>query len=107
MKGEIIVMASEYYHRQMDKYSEFVPIQHLAEQFGLETAQLMERLEKGCSLPVALLVPHDLEIQTVKHYPKRETHYTICQQVFRGPERELLRKLRMDSRRRQLDGDSN
>ncbi len=99
-------MNERYFHRQMDKYSEFVPLQHLAEQFGLEPDQLMERLEKGCSLPVALLVPHDLEIQTVKHYPKRETHYEIYQRVFRGPESKLLPKLNMN-RRRQLDGDSN
>ena len=65
----------------------------------------MERLEKGCSLPVALLVPSELDIQTVKHYPRRETRYEIFQRVFRGPERELLKKLRLDNRRRQLDGD--
>lgn len=75
-------MNARYFNNQLDKYSEYVSLQHLAEQFGLGTAQLMERLEKGASLQVALLVLHDLEIQTVKHYPKRETHYKSANRYF-------------------------
>lgn len=82
------------FDRQLDKYSEFVSIQHLAEQFGLGTDQLIDRLEKGCSFPVALLVPGDWDIQTVKQYPRRETRYEIYKRVFEGSERDLLKQLR-------------
>lgn len=87
-------MAEKYYDRQMDKYSDFVSVQHLAEQFGLETDQLIDRLEKGCSFPVALLVPGDWDIQGVKQYPRRETRYEIYKRVFQGSERDLLKQLR-------------
>lgn len=93
MKGEQ-TMSEKYFNQQLNKYSDFVPIQHLAEQFGLEADQLIDRLEKGCTFPVALLVPGDWDIQAVKQYPRRETRYEIYKKVFQGSERDLLKQLR-------------
>lgn len=74
MESNVKHTESNEFDRDMELYTQFVSVQHLAEQFKLDTNQLLERLEKGCSLPVALLVPSDLDIQVVRHYPKRETH---------------------------------
>ena len=78
------------------KYGDFVSLQRLGEEFGIDYDKLIERLEKGCSLYVALSVAEHYDIE-VKQYPKRGTHYIIRQMVrqtvFRGSEKELAKWL--------------
>lgn len=74
------------------KYGGFVTLQHLGEEFGIDYDTLIERLDKGSSLYMALSIPEHYDIE-VKQYPKRGTHYTIRQTVFRGSEKDLAKWL--------------
>lgn len=87
-------MRKNSFENSLDKYTDFVSLQHLGEEFGIDSSQLMDRLEKGCSYPVALLAPADWDIQKVKEYPRRDRHYEIYQCVFRGTEKDLIKLLK-------------
>lgn len=75
------------------KYGDFVTLQHLGEEFGVDYDTLIERLDEGSSLYMALSVPGNYDME-VKQYPKRGTYYTIWQPVFHGSEKDLAKWLR-------------
>lgn len=77
---------------EYEKFGGLITLRHLGDEFGINYDKLVERLEKGSSLYMALNVPGNLEME-VRQYPKRGTHYILSQQVFRGSEKDLKKWL--------------
>lgn len=86
-------MENEMSDYEYEKYGDFVSLQHLGAEFGLDYDTLVDRLEKGASLYMALNVPGNYDME-VKVYPKRRMHYVIRETKFQGSEKDLMKWLR-------------
>ena len=62
----------------------------LAKEAGISSVTLASRLNRGCPLNVALLIPEDLNLECIDEDPNGTLHYEISSRVFYGTTEELF-----------------
>lgn len=60
------------------------PLSELATAFGLSSVKLASRLNKGCPLNAALMIPNELCIDSIVENPDGTLHYDVYKPVFCG-----------------------
>lgn len=65
-------------------------LSELATAFGLSTVKLASRLNKGCPLNAALMIPNDLYIDAVIENPDGTLHYDVYKPVLCGTVEDIF-----------------